>query len=248
MPNRLFRTPLIAAFFCAAITVGCTENQPPAQTGLTKCAVPTTAIASVQGSRPASPLLDQQLTIQGVVTLVQDGQGFYLEEPGSDNDAGTSNAVFVQSTEFPGDIGQGSWVSVHGQVTEIRKGRNSLTALTNVTDISQCSSGQALPLSKIALPLRGLEREALEGMRIQAGGTLTVTDTYQLGRGKFSLAGNGFQFTATEKMTPGPEAEKHARENRNFTLPATLPEKLKYNGLLASGSVITDLTGVLTHG
>lgn len=249
--NRLFRTPLIAAFFYAAISVGCAQDQNTVQGGYTRCAAPTTAIASIQGNRPVSPLLDQQLTIQGVVTLLQNGQGLYLEEPGSDHDDSTSNAIFIQLSEIPNNIKPGSWISVRGEVTEIRKGRNSLTALTNISAISQCSSGQTLPLSDIALPLRGLEREALEGMRIRPVGTLTVTDTYQLGRGNFSLAGNGFQFVATEIMAPGSEAENHTRLNRDFTLPATLPENTGgipgQSLLLTSGSSITDLTGVLLH-
>jgi len=97
MSIRLSRTPLIAAFFYAAILTACADDQITSPTGYAKCAVPTTPIASIQGNRPASPLLDQQVTVQGVVTLVQDGQGLYMEEPGSDQDESTSNAIFVQT-------------------------------------------------------------------------------------------------------------------------------------------------------
>ena len=247
MPNRIFRTPLIAAFFCAAVSVSCAEDQASAQVDYTRCTLSTTAIAGIQGFRPASPLLDQQVTVQGIVTLIEYGQGVYIEEPGSDSDERTSNAIFLQSSQLPDTVGLGSWISAQGQVAEMRKGRNSLTSLTDVSDITECSSGQDLPLTSVELPLRGLEREALEGMRIRPAGTLTVTDTYQLGRGKFSLAGNGFQIVATEIVAPGSEAESHSRTNRNYTLPALLGESPANSNLLISGSDITDLIGVLAH-
>jgi len=247
MSIRIFRTPLIAAFFCATFSVGCAEDHSSSQTEYARCTFSTTAIASIQGSRPASSLIDRQVTVQGIVTLNEAGHGIYLEEPGSDADEHTSNAIFLQSTELPQKVKQGSWISAQGMVTELRKGRNSLTALTDISDIIQCSSGQILPLATIELPLDGLEREALEGMRIQPAGTLTVTDIYQLGRGKFSLAGNGFQFVATEIVAPGSKAKKHTRINRNHTLPATFAKNAAPADLLTSGLSITDLTGVLAH-
>jgi len=113
--------------------------------------------------------------------------------------------------------------------------------------MTTCSAGQALPLTAVALPLRGPEREALESMRIGLQDTLTVTDTYQLSKGKFSVAGNGFQYTATEVVTPGPEAVAYARKNRDFTLPAMLPADSRDDGLLVSGSTLSSIEGVLVH-
>jgi len=247
MSARTFRTPIIAALFCTAVSVGCAEDQTSSKTDYARCTISTTAIASIQGTRPASSLIDQQLTVQGIVTLIEAGHGVYLEEPGSDIDEHTSNAIFLQSTKLPETVKQGSWISVQGKVTELRKGRNSLTALTDLGDITQCSSGQELPLTTVELPLGGLEREALEGMRIQPAGVLTVTDTYQLGRGKFSLAGNGFQFVATEVLAPGSEAENYNRINRNHTLPASFVNNAVHRDLLVSGLSVTHLTGVLAH-
>ncbi len=247
MLKNIFRTPLIAAFFYGATLTACAKAQTTPQRGYEKCTLTTTPIASVQGSGSVSPLLDQQVSVQGVVTLVQDGQGLYMEEPDSDMDSGTSNAIFVQSAELPDNIGPGAWISVRGNVSEIRKGRNSLTALTDSDEITACSAGQALPLTAVALPLRGPEREALESMRIGLKDTLTVTDTYQLSRGKFSLAGNGFQYTATEVVTPGPEAVAYTRKNRDFTLPAMLPADSRDDGLLVSGSTLNSIEGVLVH-
>lgn len=247
MQKRIFRTPLFAAFFCVAVLSGCQKDDSGSRPGFTRCDTETTPIANIQGSRPASRMLDQRVTVQGVVTLVQPGQGLYVEEPGSDKDERTSNAIFVQTTRLPKKAGPGSWVSVKGKVTEIPKGRHSLTALTNVGEISRCSSGQALPLTDIALPLGGLDRESVEGMRVHVDGVLTVTDTYSLSRGKLSLAGNGFQFVATETMAPGGDAFKHGQKNQHFTLPVTLQDGSQHHELLATGSTVSDITGVMAH-
>jgi len=131
MPKHLLRTPLIAAFFYGATLTACTEARTTPQRGYEKCTLTTTPIAIIQGNSFVSPLLDQQVSVQGVVTLVQDGQGLYMEEPDSDMDSGTSNAIFVQSTELPDDVRPGAWISVRGNVSEIRKGRDTLTALTD---------------------------------------------------------------------------------------------------------------------
>jgi len=247
MPNRLFRTPLVAAFFYGAIATGCVADQTVSATPYEKCNLATTPIASVQGDRPTSPMLNQQVSLQGVVTLVQRGQGLYMEEPGSDLDTSTSNAIFVEIAELPAEVIPGSWVNAQGKVAEIRLGRNSLTALTEVTEVTQCSAGQALPLMDVALPLRGLEREALEGMRVRFSGALTVTDNYRLNQGKFTLAGNGLQFTATEVAKPGPAAAKYRRNNQNFILPVMLQTGSNHSDLLTGGSTITSITGVMAH-
>ncbi len=247
MYNKILRTPLIAAFFCTTILAGCSQDQTTSLAGYTKCNIQTTPIALIQGAYPVATLIDEQVSIQGIVTLIHPAEGLYVEEPDSDNDAGTSNAIFVQTVELPAGIETGSWVCVSGTVTEIPKGRNSLTALTNVSEINACSYGQSLPLTNITLPLSGLEREAFEGMRVQMDATLTVTDTYQFGRGRFSLSGNGFQFVPTELNAPGPEAPNYTQKNRNFTIAAMFPKEATRPALLSTGSVISSVMGVLTH-
>lgn len=247
MPGQLFKTPFLAAFFYAAIISACNSNQTASGSDYKKCDITSTAVASIQGNRPASSMQGQQVTVQGVATLVEAGQGLYIEEPGSDQDSATSNAIFVQTSDLPAKLVPGTWISAQGTVTEIDKGRNSLTALTDVSKLSLCSTGQTLPLTDIALPLSGLEREAIEGMRIGLGETLTITDTYALSRGNASVSGNGFQFAATEIMSAGEKAASHTRRNRNFSLPIALPVDGQEKTLLFSGSTINDITGVMTH-
>lgn len=245
--HRLFKTLLIVAFFYAAVLTGCKADQTAPQAGYARCTLHTTPIARIQGAYPASGLIDEQVTIQGIVTLIYSAEGLYVEEPDSDSDDGTSNAIFVQTAELPAGIGPGSWISAQGTVTEIPRGRNTLTALTNVTEIVQCSSAQTLPLTNVVLPLNGLEREAYESMRIQLDGELTVTDTYRFGHGGFSLAGNGFQFVATEVIGPGPEAFVYKQKNTNYSLAASLPKGAPGPALLTTGSNVSNVTGVLAH-
>ena len=242
-----FRTPLYAAFFYAAILAGCKADIPATEVTVTQCPGRTTPIASVQGDDPRSPMIGQQVTLQGIVTLIQSDRGLYIEEPGSDANQRTSNAVFIQSTELPNEVRQGSLISARGTVSEIGKGRYPLTALTDISELVQCSSNNALPLADVALPLNGLRREALEGMRIQINEPLTVTDVHQFGRGNFTLSGNGFQFVPTEVMAPGPDSADLLARNRAFSLPVQLPESMDQPELLISGTSTSHITGVVAH-
>jgi len=247
MLYQIFNTPLNAAFFCAIVLSGCTADQASPEAVITQCPNETTPIASVQGDRPKSPMLGQRVTVQGIVTLIQSRDGLYIEEPGSDADERTSNAVFIQSTELPNGVKAGSSISARGLVSEIGEGRYTLTALTDVSEFVQCSSSQDLPLTEVALPLNGPGREALEGMRIQIDDKLTVTDVYQFSQGNFTLSGNGLQFTPTEVMAPGPDTADLLAKNRAFALPVMLPESMDHISLLTSGTPISHITGVVVH-
>ena len=123
----------------------------------------------------------------------------------------------------------------------------SMTALTDLTLLTQCSDGQPLPVTNVTLPLDEDGREALEGMRIHIDGELTVTDVYRLNQGNFTLAANGFQYTPTELMPPGPEAARQSGQNREHSLPVMLPKDLQLDGVLAAGNSIRAATGVLAH-
>lgn len=192
-------------------------------------------------------MLDQQVTVQGIVTLLQDGLGLYVEELDSDQDDGTSNALFIQATSWPDGIAQGAMISAQGKVSEIDNGRYTVTALTGLTALTQCSAGHSLPITDVSFPLSGHGREALESMRIHLTMSLTVTDIYRFNRGQLAVSGNGFQFMATEVMAPGKATTEYINQNRSFTMPATLPGNLTGNTVLASGSKIHSMTGVLAH-
>jgi len=247
MLNGILRTPLNAAFFCAAALAACNVDQSGVGETVTQCPAVTTPIAHVQGNATESPMLGQRVTVRGIVTLAQNGQGLYIEEPGSDTDERTSNAVFIETSGWLAEVGKGSLISVEGVVSEIGNGRYSLTAITGVKGLVHCKADQALPLTDVKLPLNGPAREALEGMRIAIGEPLTVTDVYQFGRGDITLSGNGLQFVPTDVLAPGREATDLLARNRAFTLPARFVENSEQPQLLVSGASLENITGVVAH-
>lgn len=244
MLKRIFRAPLYATFFCALLLSACTSNRDLSET---PCANPSHSISSVQGDGFKSPLLGQQVTVRGIVTLVQDDQGIYLEEANPDSDDRTSNAMFVQSAQPPENIAEGALIAVRGLVTELGEGRDTLTALTDVSAFSPCGSGQPLPSTEIKLPLDGSERESLEGMRIRIKGPLIATDVYPYGQGNITLSGNGIQFVPTETDDPGPATAGVITRNRNFALPVKMPEGPTLPGVMVSGASFDEITGVMVH-
>ncbi len=140
------------------------------------CAADATLISAIQGSGNSSPLVDQSVQVQAVVTGLRN-DGFFLQEEDEDSDGNpqTSEGIFVSSSEFP-VIGE--QVRVAGQVNEFF----GLTRLLSEDWVS-CSASATLPsVSFIELPLpAGSELEQFEGMRIQVQ-DLIVTDINNLWR------------------------------------------------------------------
>ena len=247
MPTFSIKTPLIAAFFLAVLLSGCNQDKNSSSADGVACNTPTTPIANIQGTRPQSGMVGQAVDVKGIVTLIQAGEGIFIEEPDSDNDERTSNAIFIEVASISKDIQAGTRVHVHGTVAELSRGRNSLTALVNTEGLQVCGSAQKLPLTAIKLPLKGLDREAVEAMRVSLTGVLTVTDNYRLNKGQVGVSGNGFQYIATELMPPGPKAGSYARENRTFTLPLQLQQPVSDARSFSAGTDIRNIVGVMTH-
>ncbi len=243
---QLFKTPLLAAFFCAFVMAGCNVDQQNQGTAGLQCGTGTVPIARVQGNGPISPLKGQTVTITGIVTLLQ-SDGIYIEQPASDQDDRTSNGIFVQTMDKPDHVEPGDRVVTHGTVAEIGRGRYGLTAITDAQAINRCSTDQPLPLTTTSLPLAGLQREALEGMRIRVTGPLTVTDIYRYNEGKFTLSGNGLAYVATEVLAPGRQSSQALQQIRNQTLPALRPAGNDENEMLSSGMVFNAVSGVMAH-
>jgi len=240
------KTPLFAAFFYALLTA-CGDAGSPPEAALEQCAGPVTPVADVQGEGFTSPMSGRRVTVQGIVTLIESGYGFYIEEPGSDTNPQTSDAVFIQADRLPAGTRTGSVARVSGTVTETGEGRDTLTALTGLVETTLCSSGHDLPLTGVSLPLGGAARESLEGMRIQVDEVLTVTDVYQLDRGRFTLSSDGVQYVPTEVVSPGRESGELLARNRASALPVQLPESTGVPTLMGAGATVDGATGVLAH-
>ena len=236
------KTPLLAAFFYAMVLSACTQ-QPPANL----CSAAPTAIAAIQGDGFESPLLGQQVKVRGIVTLIKKGDGLFLEQPESDANPRSSNAIFISSTPAPGTVEEGDLIALSGTVAELGESRDTQTAIIDAVDISKCASAQSLPLTGIKLPLDNAGRESLEGMRIQLNGPLVATDVFQFDRGNVTLSGNGLQFVATEVVQPGEEAVEYQAHIAEQAMAVNIPEDVALPGLMVSGVRVDQFKGVLAH-
>lgn len=202
-----------AADFSAAAptpkSAGGTTPQPdpsPAEPGS------TVTIPEIQGTGAESPLKGQNVSTQGVVTAVWQGEkslnGFTIQTPGTGQTAPTdaSEAVFVYTggTGFYPEIGDS--VEVTGTVDEYY-GQTQISLSTGSTLNDALPA--VTPLAIDALPEGNEEREKLESMLLKPG-VHTVTDNYGLNRyGELGLApGTEALRQPTDIVSPGTQEQK----------------------------------------
>lgn len=166
---------------------------------------PVTRIRDIQGAAQTSPLVNQQVgNVVGIVTAVR-SNGFYYQDPTSDGDDRTSEAIFVFTRTAPG-VSIGNSVSVSGTVSEFTPGSTSSGNLsttqitsTSVTQIGSLSSitptiigagGRTPPTEVIDNdsfsvfdPVQdGIDfYESLEGMLVQVNNAVAVGPTNDFG-------------------------------------------------------------------
>ena len=171
-----------------------------------------TSIAEVQGGGSSSPLDGQIVTISGIVTGdfqendADDSNnlgGFYLQSEMTDNDATTSDGIFVHDGTNPEtSVKVGDRVSVTGTVQEYF-GETQI----NNPRVTVTGSG-TIEATDIELPVAGTmtnsdgdlvaNLERFEGMLVRFPQALTVTDLHNLERfGAIGLSQGGrlYQFT-----------------------------------------------------
>jgi len=170
------------------------------------CDAEYTHIAAIQGSGDSSPLLAQQLSTQGVVTAVvypgSQAAGIMLRATTAGS-AAAAASLFIADREAAAIYRPGQLLQVSGTVAEI----NQLTSLAQITDIKLCEGSAVVAPLTLRLPLAAEQNwEQLEGALLRFEQTLTVNDTYGLGRyGEVTLADTRLM-TATELLAPGKEA------------------------------------------
>ena len=181
------------------------------------CGEPATPIHDVQGSGLASPM-SGIVTVEGVVggdyqLTPREFGGFYLQEEAADADANdaTSEGIFVFDNNLGVAVNTGDIVRVRGMIQE----SSGLTRLTTVNAVQVCSSGAAVPVSSVSLPVASItDLERFEGMRVHFDQTLTATEVFSLGRfGEVSLSGVGRLYIPTAVTTPGAAAVAQLAEN-----------------------------------
>ena len=155
-------------------------------------------ISAIQGNGTASPVVGQTLTIEGIV--VGDFQGgtgvglggFFVQEEDADADADpmTSEGIWVFDQTGAVQVNVGDKVAVTGQVQEA----NDLTEI-DVTagggSVSIVSTGNTLPTAaSLDLPVSAEgDYEAFEGMLTTLVETVTITETFGVGRfGEFVVS------------------------------------------------------------
>jgi hypothetical protein len=224
------------------------------------CGQGATSINALQGSGANSPLNGTSVTIEAVV--IADFQnsnqlgGFFVqqEDAQADGNPYTSEGMYIASTTA---VSVGDRVRVSGTVAETF----GLTQLSSAI-VTVCAANQPLPTpTAISLPVNSLDAfEAIEGMSVTISQTLTVNETYQLGRyGQVLLAAGRLQ-QPTNVVEPGAAANAlQAQNNLNKLMlddasniqnpdPVIFPAPgLSADNTLRSGDTVTGLRGVITY-
>lgn len=180
-----------------AATVTINDNDAPA----------VTLISQIQGSGTAATA--GTFTIEGIVVgdFQDAGQlgGFYLQEENTDADGSvlTSEGIFVNSL-FAVNVGEK--VRLTGAVQENASAPSFNQAVITPTNTQILGSGfQSLVTPTVVdLPTVALgDLERYEGMLVTFPETLTVTETFNLGRfGEVVLSANGRLFQPTNFVDP----------------------------------------------
>lgn len=225
-----------------------------------QCGDAATRIAMIQGAGANSPLSGSTVSIEAIV--VADFQnadqlgGFFVQDADihSDNNSSTSEGIYIASTT---PVAVGDRVRVSGTVAETFQ----LTQLASTT-ITVCASNQTLPTpATISLPVTSLDAfEAIEGMSVAIAQTLTVNETYLLGRYGQILLANGRLPQPTNIAEPGAAANTlQAQNNLNKLMlddasnlqnpdPVIFPAPgLSAENTLRSGDTVANLRGVITY-
>ncbi|MEN8173591.1 MAG: hypothetical protein ABFS03_12025, partial [Chloroflexota bacterium] len=226
---------------------------------LSSCGNPYTAIYTVQGNGDASLLDGTQVDVEGIVTgNFQEGKsGFTIQDAAGDDDASTSDGIFVYASSP--NVNVGDHVRVTGYVDEYY----DLTEITNVSGFELCSTGNVIDATPIALPLASSTAlEAFEGMYITFSQSLYISEYYNFGRyGEIVLTGDR-QFQPTASYEPGSANAAQALADNMLNRiklddgrgsqnpdPALHPNGgiFDLSNLFRGGDVLNNLTGIVDY-
>ncbi|MGG8408172.1 endonuclease/exonuclease/phosphatase family protein [Streptomyces sp. 12297] len=146
MTGPLSRSAAVAAVVATALATGLLAGTTAAADGEASLRV-----HDIQGATRISPYAGKQVAgIEGVVTGVRTygSRGFWIQDPQADDDAATSEGVFVFTSSVP-TVAVGDAVQVSGLVGEyvpggLNSGNQSVTQISKPT-VTVVSSGNALP-------------------------------------------------------------------------------------------------------
>ena len=156
-----------------------------------------TRIPQIQGVSDLSPLVGQNVTTRGVVTLVMNN-GFFMQDAAGDGDIGTSDGIFVFTGAAPSSVVQpGNDLRVSGAVVEFAPTGSApsyrpTTQLTSPS-VTLLATGQGVAPTPVFLPesTEG-DLERFEGMLVSIQTPLTVSQNFFQGRfGQLTLSADG---------------------------------------------------------
>lgn len=186
----------------------------------------TTHIYEIQGSGSASPFTGTTVTTEGIVTGDFQGTnqlgGFYVQDTTGDGNNLTSDGVFVFDTSF--HVNVGDYVKFTGLVEEFF----TKTELKNISSGLVLSTGNSLMAPVlINLPVDSVTMlERYEGMRVSFPQTLTVSETFTLGRfGEVLLSADGRLFTPTNFVDPNDSPASGTSSSGNSNVAAVTAQQ-----------------------
>ncbi len=180
------------------------------------CGDAYTPIYTVQGTGATSPLVGQELSIEGIVVgdfqnnaAADNGDlnGFHVQDPVGDGDASSSDGLFVFA---PGgmDVAVGDAVRVRGAVSEF----NGLTEIT-AAQIWLCSTGHTVTPASLSLPVATVnDFEPYEGMLVTFPQSLTIAEYFNFDRFGEIVLSSERHLTPTAEYEPGAAAIQAAQE------------------------------------
>ena len=180
------------------------------------CGEPATLIHDIQGSGTATTMANTQVIVEAIVVGdFQDSDqlnGFFIQEETDqfDNNAATSEGLFVYEGAFEEPVATGDVVRVAGTVQEF----GGKTQLSSITELKKCGTAIAQATS-ISLPVTSATAlEAYEGMLVSFNQELIVTENYNLARyGELVLSSTERLFQPTQLFRPGTDANNLAAQN-----------------------------------
>ena len=214
------------------------------------------SISAVQGDGPTSPLVGQDVTVQGVVTGDFSGpdkfDGFFIQDPVGDGNPATSDALFVyvnaRSPLASVKVQPGDRVQISGRVSQY-KGQ---TQVSSPTEIKLLAHGAPLVPQEITLKA-DMNWEGLENMLVRFPQTLVVTaqnDLQRYGTIKLSTSRlfNPTNQRTVEEVTanPQPEISIALDDGSGDSYPKNNPY-FDASNTRRTGSTIAGLTGIVTE-
>ncbi|MBV9058153.1 MAG: ExeM/NucH family extracellular endonuclease [Pseudonocardiales bacterium] len=230
------------------------------------CSSDVVTIGSVEGSTDISPVAGQTVSVRGTVVGDYEGatpalRGFYLQDSGDGNPA-TSDGVFVFDNGA-NLVSNGDVVQVTGVVSEFQ-GQTEITPPSG--GVESCGRQATVTPTDVTLPRTDpADLEPYEGMLVRLHQTLTVTESFQLGRfGQVVVSSGGRlrQPTALIRATDqaAVQAAQHANDlnqliiddDNNGQNPDPIVfgrggQPLSASNTLRIGDTVTDPVGVLSY-